>query len=206
MTTLSSISKFTTAIGRTATAVLLAGVVSWTAMHAAALGDPGLPPGKDSSGDGSVGTLPMTGGTSGEFDQTIALRGDIGMIRASILDAGGDGSVQVIPMANGEAWVRFYGDVRLELDLSALATVDVSVFSGYFGGGMAFAVSTPGGMGSVTGIEAGSEIPLDVVWFANAGLLDEGLSVHGMHSIGLRTSTTLTHDAGAGTLILQQDV
>ena len=71
--------------------------------------------GDSSGGDPTVGTLPMTGGEGVDLDQTVTLRGATELIRSAIVKADGDGGVEVIDLGTGESWVRFYGDVELEL-------------------------------------------------------------------------------------------
>ena len=188
-------------------AALVMGCLAWGALQTTAFGDdPGGDSGGDSGGDPTVGTLPMTGDNDQTLDQTLTLRGNVLDIRAAIIDAGGDGSVDVIPLPEGNALVRFYGDVRVELDLSLLATIDVGLWAGFEGGGMAYAMGTPDGLGTPSVLESGYSIELDPIRYANVGLLDEPLSIHAFHRIGRRTRTTLEMRPDEGTLVLFQDV
>ena len=91
--------------------------------------------GDSSGGDPTVGTLPMTGGEGVDLDQTVTLRGATELIRSAIVKADGDGGVEVIDLGTGESWVRFYGDVELELDLSILVGLELGIFGGFEGGG-----------------------------------------------------------------------
>ncbi|MEM1450591.1 MAG: hypothetical protein AAF957_08890 [Planctomycetota bacterium] len=148
----------------------------------------------------------MTGDDENTLDQTIELRGSVLDLRAAIIDAGGDGSVDVIPLGGHDALIRFYGDVRLELDLALLTKIDVSIWAGFEGGGLAYAIGTQDGIGSPRGLESGYSLALDPIGYANVGLLDEPLEVHAYHRIGRRTKTTLMRRASSGSLVLYQDV
>lgn len=203
MTTLSSKLKRTPGAHGLLPAVLVTGCLAWGALSTSAFGDE---PGADSGGDPTVGTLPITGNSGQALDQTLTLRGPVEDIRAAIKGAGGPGSVDVIPLQGGMALVRFYGDVRIELDLGALANIEVGIWAGFDGGGMAYAIGTPDGLGTPHMVASGYDIPLDPIRYANAGLLDEPLSIHAFHRIGQRTKTTLEMRPTAGTVVIFQDV
>lgn len=157
-------------------------------------------------GNPTVGTLPMTGDDDDTLDQAVALRGRIGDIRPVVASATGDGSIGVVPLPNGEAWVRFYGDVRFEISLATLAELDLQIWAGFDGGGMVYAFETVDGLGSPRGLLGGYTVTLDPIHYANRGLLDEPVKVRALHRTGERTSTRLRLDASRGVLVVNQDV
>ena len=203
MTTLSSKTNRTHGAHGLLPAVLVTGCLAWGALLTSAFGDE---PGEDSGGDPTVGTLPITGNSGQVLDQTLILRGVVEELEAAIKDASGRGYVDVIPLQGGMALMRFYGDVRVELDLGALANVEVGIWAGFEGGGMAYAIGTPDGLGAPHMVASGYDIPLDPIRYANAGLLDEPLSIHAFHRIGQRTKTTLEMRPSTGTVVIFQDV
>ena len=203
MISFSSIHKSLRRVHNPLPAVVVACCMAWGAALVLAFDDPGE---GDGGGDPTVGTLPMHGGGNAPFDQTTTLRGRTQDIRAAIVDASGDGSVEVVPLGNGEAWVRFYGDVTVELDLSVLTSIEVGIFAGFDGGGMAYAVATPEGLGSTYTLESGYSVALDPIRFANTGLLDESIEIHAFHRAGVRTLTRLERGPAGGTLLIHQDV
>ncbi len=169
------------------------------------LADEGLG-GDSSGGDPTVGTLPMTGGEGVDLDQTVTLRGATELIRAAVREADGDGGVEVIHLGAGESWVRFYGDVSLELELSALAGLELGIFGGFEGGGTAFAVETMHGVGSPFGIESGFSLEIEVDRLVNEGLMDTMMEIHAFHRSGRRTSTGIELNAAGDGLQIQQQL
>ena len=161
--------------------------------------------GDSSGGDPTVGTLPMTGGEGVDLDQTVTLRGATELIRSAIVKADGDGGVEVIDLGAGESWVRFYGDVELELDLSTLEGLELGIFGGFEGGGSAFAVETVDGVGSPFGLESGFSLEIEVGRLVSEGLVDSLMEIHAFHRSGRRTSTGIELNAAGDRLqILQQ--
>ncbi len=207
---------FRSAIGRVPSA---AGLVGSTAALALLVATFVLPAFADNDGAGvfasdpTVGTLPMSASSGlGFIDQTLTLRGDVQVIRGAIIDAGGRGEWDTIPLGagpsgNAEAWMRFFGDVRIELDLTKLADVDVALFAGFDGGGLRFAVRTHHGVGAVQLLEVGDEANLEPLRLLQSGLLQSGpVSIHALHRDGTRTCTTLEYRPEQGTLVIYQDV
>lgn len=184
-------------------AVLVTGCLAWGALLTSAFGDDS---GGDSGGDPTVGTLPITGNSGQALDQTLTLRGNVEDLDAAIQDADGRGHVDIIPLQGGMALMRFYGDVRIELDLGALANIEVGIWAGFEGGGMAYAIETPGGLGTPHLVASGYDVVLDPIRYANVGLLEEPLLIHAFHRIGQRTKTTLEMRPSAGTVVIFQDV
>ena len=182
---------------------LLFGALSMTSA-AVVVADEGFG-GDSSGGDPTVGTLPMTGGEGVDLDQTVTLRGATELIRSAIVKADGDGGVEVIDLGTGESWVRFYGDVELELDLSILVGLELGIFGGFEGGGSAFAVETVDGVGSPFGLESGFSLEIEVGRLVSEGLVDSLMEIHGFHRSGRRTSTGIELNAAGDRLqILQQ--
>ncbi len=162
-------------------------------------------PGGDSAGgDPTVGTLPLTGGDGVSLDQTITLRGSTERIRAAVREADGEGGVEVISLGEGEAWVRFYGNVSLELDLACLVELELGIFGGFEGGGTLYAVETDGGIGSPISRESGYSFDLEVERLLSDGLVDERMDIHAYHRCGRRTSTELLLGAQGNTLLVRQ--
>jgi len=204
MTTLSSKTNRTHGAHGLLPAVLVTGCLAWGALLTSAFGDDSR---GDSGGDPTVGTLPITGNSGQVLDQTLTLCGSVENLRAAIDDrASGMGCVDVIPLQGGMALMRFYGDVRVELDLGMLANIEVGIWAGFEGGGMAYAIGTPDGLGAPHMVASGYDIPLDPIRYANVGLLDEPLSIHAFHRIGQRTKTTLEMRPSTGTVVIFQDV
>lgn len=191
---------------RSMLSLALAGLAAtWTA--AALANGPGLGPGSGSSGgDPTVGTLPITGGEGADFDQTLTLRGPALSVRESIRAASGDGEVEVIDLGGGEAWLRFYGDVTIELDLGRVRDLDLEIFGGFEGGGTLYAIETADGMGAPFGLESGYSLDLEHDRLLIEGLLDESLVIHAAHRSGHRTRTALHVDATSGALVLRQQL
>ncbi|MDC3307534.1 hypothetical protein OAV47_01755 [bacterium] len=182
---------------------LLFGALSMTSA-AVVVADEGFG-GDSSGGDPTVGTLPMTGGEGVDLDQTVTLRGATELIRSAIVKADGDGGVEVIDLGTGESWVRFYGDVELELDLSILVGLELGIFGGFEGGGSAFAVETVDGVGSPFGLESGFSLEIEVGRLVSEGLVDSLMEIHAYHRSGRRTSTGIELNAAGDRLqILQQ--
>lgn len=201
MTTLSSIRKTMLSGRRLLPAALVATCTAWGAAATLALDGEG-----DSGSDPTVGTLPMYGGESDWLDQTLTLRGRVEDVRAAVPSAGGDGALDIVDLGNGEAWYLFYGDVEVELDLAALADVEVGIWAGFDGGGMAYSVATPNGFGSAFTLEAGYSVELDPLRFENTGLLEAPLEIHAFHRAGVRTLTEFELDPTGTTLTVRQDV
>lgn len=165
------------------------------------------PPGEDGGSDPTVGTLPMVGDTDAEFlDQTVTLRGRNADLRTAIVSVTGDGAYESIDLGDGRSWIRYYGDVQLELDLASLAEVEVEIFTGFEGGGLSYSVGQANGFGSVRRAPTGSVIRLDPIRFTNTGLLNQTLFVAGFHQIGVRTMTSLDLVPTDGTIVIRQDV
>lgn len=178
---------------------------------ALSLGDGRSPGGKAEVGqygsDPTVGTLPMMGGGGeADLDQTITLRGRIDDLRGVLVDASGAGFVEVIDLGQGEGWVRFYGDVRLELSADRLSNFQVAVFSGFEGGGMRYLVQTSQGYGAVQSLASGYELPIDLVRLSGAGVLDEPAFIYSLHQTGARASTSIQSDPLTGNVVIFQDV
>lgn len=170
----------------------------------AAVGAEGGIGGDSAGGDPTVGTLPMTGGEGVDLDQTVTLRGATEAIRGAILSADGEGGVEVIDLGSGDAWVRFYGDVALRLDVAALSGLQVGIFGGFEGGGTAFAIETAGGIGSPFGLESGYSLDVQVDRLLSEGLIYDPLSIHAFHRSGRRTSTALQLDPTGQVLMVRQ--
>ena len=182
--------------------LLLSAIVALGAGAALAEG-----PGDGSSGgDPTVGTLPLTGGEGVDLDQTLTLRGPADLVRAVVASADGDGGVEVIDLGGGDAWMRFYGDVHLALDLGILRGLELAIFGGFEGGGTVYAIETAEGMGSPFGLESGYSLDLEHGSLLTEGLLDEALDVHAFHRSGRRTRTQLQLDATQGTLLIRQQI
>lgn len=164
--------------------------------------------GKDGSfgSDPTVGTLPMTGGDGSEFDQTLTLRGDVQVLRTALRGATGDGYIEVIDTGDGQAWARFYGDVRIEVAVFALPEIQVGLFSGFQGSGMHYVVGGPRGFAAPRALAAGYELPLDLTRAVSAGLLQQPLYIYARHRSGERTSTALEMGQDGATVVLHQDV
>ncbi len=160
--------------------------------------------GDSSGGDPTVGTLPMTGGEGIDFDQTVTLRGSTELIRAAILAADGDGGVEVIDLGAGTSWVRFYGDITLDLDLASVSGLELGVFGGFEGGGTAFAIESSGSIGSPFGLESGYTLDLDVARLLSEGLVYDALAIHAFHRCGRRTTTELKLDSTGRVLQVRQ--
>lgn len=158
--------------------------------------------------DPTVGTLPMRGdGGEAELDQTITLRGSLEDLRdALVVDATGNGFVEVIDLGQGQGWVRFFGDVRLELSADSLANVQVAIFSGFEGGGMRYVVQTSLGYGTVQNLMGGYELPIDLVRLSTARVLEEPAFIYAMHRTGARTATSIQSDPVTGNVVIFQDV
>lgn len=169
--------------------------------------------------DPTVGTLPMTGGDPG-FDQAITLRGDLGAVRAAVRNADGLSNSNVAPefeltdLGAGEVWVRFYGDMSLELDLEALADVEVGLFGGFDGDGMGFVVDASPGAGSTAGSTAGSvsellpgyELDIDPLRLFDAGLTDGPVVLRALHRSGNTSRIGFDFDPATLRLTIVQDV
>ncbi|MEM8709724.1 MAG: hypothetical protein AAGG01_02130 [Planctomycetota bacterium] len=179
-----------------------------TAMWAAADLIP-PPPGDDGS-DPTVGTLPMVGDSDDDFfDQTITLRGLQEAIDQALVSATGDGATEVIDLGGGNVWIRFYGDVSLELDLDSLNGIEVEIFTGFEGDGMTYAIgegSDLGSFGSARRLGPGGEIGLDPLRLMDADLLDSPLHVMGLHFNGVRTHTSVELMPNDAHVVLRQDV
>lgn len=182
---------------------ILFSVLAVTSTSIAIADDPG---GDSGGGDPTVGTLPLTGGEGVDFDQTVTLRGATELIRAVIVDAGGHGGVEVIDLGSGEAWVRFYGDISLELDLTLLSRLELGIFGGFEGGGTAFAIETAGGVGAPFGLESGFSLDVEVDRLVTEGLIDDTVEIHAYHRCGRRTFTQLDLSPAGDTLRIQQQL
>lgn len=170
-----------------------------------------FPPGGDGGGeDGSdptVGTLPMLGDTDDEFfDQTVTLRGLAVDVANAVIAVGGVGAAELIDLGNGEVWVRYYGDITLELDVAELTNVDVAIFTGFEGNGMSYSIAQSNGLGDVRRLPSGSSIALEPTRYVSFGLLDQTLFLGGLHQDGTRTMTALDYEAVDGVVVIRQDV
>lgn len=173
-----------------------------------AFGDDQSTDGDGSGGDFSgnpIGTLPMRGADAGDFDQTITLRGDVQILRKALVTASGDGFVELIDLGDGSAWVRFYGDVRIELSRDFLPAVRVALFGGFEGSGMHYAVGGDHGTAAPRSLESGYEVQLDLGRAAQNGLLNDPLYLNAVHRAGQRTSTAFELGE-SGTVVIHQDV
>lgn len=166
----------------------------------------------DLASDPMVGTLPMIGMGQEMFDQTLTLRGPIGLLREAVQDATGLGYFEVIHLGNDQGWARFYGDVTLELDLDLLAHLTVGLFAGFEGEGMNYVVSTATTVSSPQGLMSGFELMLDPLRLDNAGLLADPVFIHAMHNNGTRTTTSIepieSQNPGSvsSSILIRQDV
>jgi len=140
------------------------------------------------------------------FDQTITMRGPAAAIDAAIVFEGGVGAREVIDLGDGDVWIRFYGDIQLELDLAKLGSIEVEIFTGFDGDGMSYAVGGTSGFGSVRHLGPGGEIGLDPQRLADMGLLDDTLFLMGLHQSGQRTQTSAEMLPNDGHVLLRQDV
>ncbi|WP_419190434.1 hypothetical protein [Saltatorellus ferox] len=191
--------------------MLVAGYLGVGMLGLASTAAADMPPSGGRDGDGgsdpTVGTLPSVGGSDVDFlDQTVTLRGSSEALRHAVVSVGGDGAYESIDLGNGTSWIRYYGDIQLELDLASLADVDVEIFTGFEGQGLSYTVGQAIGFGSVRRVPTGSVIRLDPVRLTNAGLLQRTLFVAGFHQIGVRTMTSLELMAADGTVVIRQDV
>ncbi len=186
----------------------LAAVVATSVLAVAAFdAPPGGDGGGDDGSDPTVGTLPMIGDTEDDFfDQTLTLRGRTADVAAAVGDASGNGAAEIIDLGNGEVWVRYFGDVTLELDLSQLAGVQVGIFTGFEGNGMSYSVGQATGFGDVRRLPSGSDIKLDPIRLVNSGVLGQTLMLGGLHQDGTRTMTTIDYVTVDGMIVLRQDV
>ena len=163
------------------------------------------------SSNPTVGTLPVTGELPG-FDQAIGLRANVGALRKAVCTAGeirgGDsaGMVNITPLPDDSAWVRFLGDVRVELDLDAVSDVSISLFSGFDGQGMHFVLDYPGGVSPIYGMETGVELELDPARLLEAGLLDQPLIIRAIHRTGVSSVVSVEVDPVEMRVVLHQDV
>lgn len=167
----------------------------------------------DQSGaaDPTVGTLPSLGGTT-ELDQSLTLRGDLETIRRAVVRADvlvpteNPGTYEVIELGGDQCWVRFYGDLRLELDADAVAELDLGLFAGFEGEGLAYVVETLSGSSSVQGLAPGEEVLIDPLRILDSGLLDgRPVFLHGVHRTGQQTHVSFEFDAEASTFVVHQD-
>lgn len=181
-------------------------VAGWITASAA-MADLGPPPSGDRGSDPTVGTLPSHGSSDFDaLDQTITLRGTAADLRAAVVSASGDGAIESIDLGDGQLWLRYYGDVALELNLAVLADVEVAIFSGFQGGGLSYSVGQAIGFGEARRIAAGGSIRLDPLRFQVAGLLDDTLFVAGLHQSGARTLTSLDFQPVDGIVVIRQDI
>jgi len=163
------------------------------------------------SSDPTVGTLPMQG-DAGAPDQAITLRGTTESIRRALRSlaplADGDVTAWADPVVfpDGTAWLRLHGDVELTLDATALDGVEVGVFSGFEGGGMAYVAQTAMGFARGADMHAGEEFEIDTYRLLSAGVLTDSVRIHCVHSTGLRGTVGLIRAPSDGALILRQDV
>ncbi len=187
-------------------AAALIAALSLTA--APAIADFDGPPGSgDDGSDPTVGTLPTYGDSGFDLiDQTITLRGSFADVRAAYVDVSGAGAKEAIDLGDGQVWIRYYGDIQLELNLAALANVEVSIFSGFEGNGLTYAIGQANGFGDTRVIGAGGDIRIDPLRFNQAGLLGETLFVAGLHQTGARTMTSLDYRANDGVVVIRQDI
>lgn len=193
--------------------LVLALVVAFLSIGQAYADDPGKPSVSEGSwsSDPTVGTLPMFG-EAGSPDQAIALRGTPQAIRAALLSAtpAGDGDVaawmEPIELGDGTVWVRLYGDVELQLDVNHLLGIEITVFSGFEGGGMAYVAETPGGLVRGDDLHAGEEVQIDAQRLLAAGVMDPAVRMHCVHATGQRSTVGLIWAPEDAALVIRQDV
>jgi len=163
------------------------------------------------SSDPTVGTLPMEG-DPGASDQAISLRGSSEAIRAVLrsvapaADADVTAWIETIEFGDGTAWVRLYGDVDVELDVDRLSDVEVGVFSGFEGNGMACVAETAAGFVRGGDMHAGEELRIDAYRLLAAGVFQSALRLHCVHATGQRSTVGLVWAPQNGALVLRQDV
>lgn len=175
--------------------------------------DPGKSGGNEESwsSDPTVGTLPMVG-DPGASDQAISLRGTTEAIRAVLRSAAPAASgdvtawIETIDFGDGTAWVRLYGDVDIQLDVDRLGDVEVGVFSGFEGNGMACVAQTSAGLVRGDDLHAGEELRIDAYRLLAAGIFEDALRLHCVHATGQRSTVGIVWAPQEGTLVLRQDV
>lgn len=169
--------------------------------------EPGEASPDDSGSDPTVGTLPSYGNSDFDhIDQTVTLRGSYADLRAAVVSAQGAGAVEAIDLGDGNYWIRYYGDVDLELDLEALTRLEVEIFSGFQGNGLNYSVGQANGFGEPRHLVAGGSIRLDPLRFHVSGLLDETVFVACLHRTGDRTMTSMDFRPVDGTVVIRQDI
>ncbi|MEL6430282.1 MAG: hypothetical protein AAFZ87_04365 [Planctomycetota bacterium] len=161
--------------------------------------------------DPTVGTLPMVGG-SPAFDQALTLRGPVSDVRSAIRDAFQlDGSnvsaeVEVTDLGGGEVWVRFYGDLALDLDLDSLVNVELGLFAGFEGDGMGFVVEATPSAAPISGLLPGYELPIETLRLFDAGLFDGQVVLRAVHRAGNTSLVGFDFDPATLRLRITQDV
>ncbi len=184
---------------------VFASAAALTLTSSPALAD--LTPSGDNGSDPTVGTLPSLGNSDYEsLDQTVTLRGSYADLRAAVVSANGVGAVEAIDLGDGDYWIRYYGDVMLELDLAALTNLEVSIFTGFEGNGLTYSVGQANGFGEPRQIGVGGDIRLDLLRFKLTGLLDDTLFIAGLHQTGERTMTSLDFRPVDGVVVIRQDI
>ena len=174
---------------------------------ASAKDGPQLSPSGEGGSDPSVGTLPSMGDQDFDFpDQTVTLRGSVDALRAAVVSANGVGAVEAIDLGDDQLWIRYFGNVQLELNLAALADVEVSIFTGFQGDGLTYSIGQANGFGEARRIASGGSIPLDPLRLRLSGLLDDTLFVAGLHQSGARTMTSLDFSPVDGVVTIRQDL
>lgn len=200
------------AVFATCLSVALVAVAAVALTVAPAKADLTPPPTGDSGSDPTVGTLPSLGNSQFDaLDQTLTLRGTYADLRDAVASASGNGAVEAIFLGENEFgedeyWMRYYGDVQLELDLAALTNLEVSIFTGFEGNGLTYSVGQANGFGEPRQMGVGGDIRLDLLRFKLTGLLDDTLFVAGLHQNGARTMTSMDFHPVDGTVVIRQDI
>ncbi len=163
------------------------------------------------STDPTVGTLPLTTGGVPEVagpDQVIYLTGEVGALRLALAgvdvrwQAGESGS-GVWALPDGRAWVEFHGNIALHWsDAALLDGLEVGVGAGFEGGGLVCSVESTIGVTVPALLEVGRTLPVSLTRLFDAGLLQSGLVLHGLHRNGQRSQVRF--DAVDGGLSIQQ--
>jgi hypothetical protein len=195
-------------------AVLVLGIsalaAGFVATQAPAWGVPG--DGREFSSDPTVGTLPLhTGGVVDVRgpDQVIYLYGEVEALRAALEQvdvrwedgepASAASGVWALP--EGRAWVEFHGTFGLHWDdLRVLQGIEIGVGAGFEGGGLLCAVETSYGVTAPSLLEMGRTMPVSLARLADAGLLQQPVTLHGLHHSGERSRVTFVAANGGLTI------
>jgi len=163
------------------------------------------------STDPTVGTLPLTTGGVPDVagpDQVVYLTGEVEALRRALAavdvrwQAGESGS-GVWALPDGRAWVEFHGNIALHWsDAALLEGLEVGVGAGFEGGGLVCSVESAFGVTTPALLEVGRTLPVSLTRLFDAGLLQTGLVLHGLHRNGQRSQVSFA--AVDGGLTIQQ--